>query len=34
MQAAIDILEDLEDVDPRIIKIIDKFEDDIDKEIY
>ena len=38
MQAAIDILEDIfedsEDEDPRIIKIIDKFEDDIDKEIY
>jgi uncharacterized coiled-coil protein SlyX len=41
MQAAIDILEDiledLEDEDPKnskILKIIDKFEDDINKEIY
>ena len=34
MRAAVSILEDLEDADPRILKIIDKFEDDINKEIY
>lgn len=41
MQAAIDILKDIledsEDEDPKsskILKIIDKFEDDINKEIY